>query len=330
MLIKLLAKGRTGAVVMPSFTYRGLPHFARWAGQVPRFCDVDPVSHTLDPTALEACIDSDTTLVLLVCSFSGPGPLEVLCNIGERHNVPTIIDSVDGIACTYGGRMLGGHGRAEVYSLHATKVVNGFEGGYITTNDGALADLLRWQRNFSLSGWRPITIGANDYVLGLNAKLNEMHAAMALASLQGLGATILRNRARYDTYRDGIVRIEGLTLLPYLESETESRNYQMAVIEVCDDWLLSRDSLLAVLNAEGAAARPHYSPALHQSGCDLTATSAVHLPVTERLAKRLIRLPVGELATTEDVTAIAKLLKFISVNQGEIRARLGASITNGH
>jgi dTDP-4-amino-4,6-dideoxygalactose transaminase len=324
MLMNLFAKGVAGEVIMPAFSYRGLPHFARWAGQMPRFCDVDPVTHCLDPDAVEACITDKTTAILVVCNFNSPGSLDALCAVGERHNVPVFLDSVYGLGSSYGGKILGGFAQAEVYSTHATKLLNGFEGGYITTNDDRLAELVRWQRNFALHGLRPPGADESSPVLGLNAKLNEMHAAMALLSLDRLGDVIERNKARYDAYRDVITPIEGLSLVPYADESREQRNYEMAVIETGDGWPLSRDQTLELLRAEGMAISSYYSPPLHKSPHAPAGIEIPDLPVAESLAARFIQLPVGELVSLDDIAEIGAFLAFVRDNHAGVRARLGS------
>jgi dTDP-4-amino-4,6-dideoxyglucose len=321
MLIQLFARGRVGEVIMPAFSYRGLPHFAVWAGQTPRFCDADPVTHGLDPTAVEDCISNATTSILAVCNDNSPGLLNEICSVGERHGIPVIVDSVYGLGATYQGKMLGSIGHAEVYSTHATKLMNGFEGGYITTNDDALADLLRWQRNFALRGLHPASADG-DNILGLNAKLNELHAALALLSLDRLGGVIERNKARHDAYRVALASIDGLDLLPHLNEAAERRSYAMAVVGVDAAWPLTRETTMKLLQAEGCLVGAYYSPPLHISWGASPHIQSLHLPVTERLAARYIKMPGGELTSLEDIAEIGTFLEFVRDNHTEISRRL--------
>ena len=308
MLIQLFATGRRGEVIMPAFSYRGLPHFAQWAGQLPRFCDVDRLSHALDPIAVEAAIEEQTTSILAVCNFNNPGDIEGLCQIARSHNVPIFLDSVYAVGLTYQGRILGSFADAEVYSLHATKLLNGFEGGYITTDNDDLASKLRWQRNFALPSLHPQVAGT-EHIIGLNAKLNEMHAAMAFLSIDRFESIVARNYERFEEYRQGLASIDGLTLVPYVEGERV--NYQMAVVDVGADWPLTRDQTVAVLRAEGAAISAYYSPPLHRSEHCPVGMEVPTLPVAEELAKRFMQLPVGELTAVEDIRRLCRLLSFV-------------------
>ncbi len=322
MLTNIFSSGRKGEVIMPAFSYRGLPHFVQWAGQMPHFCDIDPITHGLDPKAVERSINKHTTSILAVCNFNSPGQIDELYKVSEEHGIPLFLDSVYGLGSTYKGTLLGGFAKAEVYSAHATKLLNGFEGGYITTNDDELADILRWQRNFTMLGLRPEGISDYGHVLGVNAKLNELHAAMALLSLERLDEVIARNQQRHETYCDRLDAVTGLSILPSLDSESEKRNYQLVVVEVTDDWPFTRDETIRLLRAEGLAIGPYYSPSLHQSEHAPVGMFIPHLPVSEGLSRRFFQLPVGELISIEDICRIGRLLVFLSNNWEQIMKQL--------
>ncbi len=319
MLMQLFANGKQGEVIMPAFSYRGLPHFAQWAGQLPCFCDVDPLTHFLDPKSVESSINERTTSILGVCNFNDPGDIDGLTRIARRHNLPVFLDSVYAVGSTYKNRNLGPFTDAEVYSLHATKLLNGFEGGYITTDDDALAQKLIWQRNFALSGLKPY-IENTESLFGLNAKLNEMHAAMALLSIDNIETIIDCNFSRFYAYRYGLKDINGLYLLPY--KKDEQVNYQMAVVEVSAEWPLTRNQMVSLLRAEGCSISAYYSPALHRSEHCPPGLEVPDLPVTEELAEKYFQLPVGELTSTEDIEKICQLLSCIEDWGSEISVRL--------
>lgn len=323
MLVQILAKGRSGQVVMPAFTFRGLPHFVRWAGQTPRFCDVDPVFHMATAASVESCITPDTTAILAVCNFNGCGDLAALEHLADRHDIPLLLDSVYGIGSHFDGRPMGPNGVAEVFSLHATKLINGFEGGYVTTDDGHLALILRQQRNFCFPGSLTCSPDTFPWVYGINAKLNEIHAALALATLDELPAIIARNRSRHEAYRTALEDLPGLRLLPCAASPEAPSAYLMAIAEIGPEWKLGRDTTLAILRREGCALNPYYSPPLHQSPDWSCGSELGHLPVTEDLAGRYLQLPTGDKVSTADISALGELLRFVAARGTEITARLG-------
>jgi dTDP-4-amino-4,6-dideoxygalactose transaminase len=324
MLLQLLADGRRGEVIIPAFSYRGLPHFVRWAGHLPRFCDVEVATHGLDPDAVGAAVNDNTVAILAVCNCNSPGDIDALCRLAEARGLPIVFDSVYALGATYRGRRLGGFGHAEVYSLHATKLINGFEGGYITTDDGNLAEKLRWQRNFCLPGLRPACTSDDDCVLGLNAKLNEMHAAMALLGLARFEQIVAGNYRRFRAYQVMCAGLPGVCLLPPQDGEGEQRNYGLAVAEIGKPWRLSRDQTVALMRAEGMVIAPYYSPPLHRSQPMSAGLPIPALPVAEALAERFLQLPVGELVSLADVAKIGDLLGFVQANGDAVAARLAA------
>lgn len=319
-LLRHLAGDRHGEVIMPAFTYVGLPHLAQWAGLMPRFCDVDAETHTLNPAAVAAAIGKQTSAIMGVHQVNAPCHINALSEIADAHGIPLIFDAVHGIGCTHQGKVIGGFGRAEVFSLHATKLLNGFEGGYITTDDETLAEAMRLMRNFGFSGESEVT------TLGLNAKLNELHAACGLAGIDRLPDIIASNRERVAAYRDAFAAIPGLRWLPY-GNDGEARNYEFALLSVPPEWPLRRDELVALIRAEGALARAYYSPPVHLSShCPPEARTM--LPVTERLAGEFIQMPVGELVGPEEVSSLARLFVFMHDHAVEIHQRLAQGATS--
>lgn len=307
LLLESLARGRGGEVIMPAFTYAGLPHLAQWAGQDPRFCDIDPRTHTLAPEAVLDAISSDTTAILAVHQVNSPCLIDELQGIADAENVPLCFDSVHGLHCTYKGHPIGGFGEAEVFSLHATKLINGFEGGYITTNNVELACSLRKKRNFGLDS------NAEIVTLGMNAKLNEIHAALALASLDNLEAVVARNKERFAAYIDSFKDIPGLSFVPYEDAENQM-NYEFALLRVDPSWPLTRNEIVSLLRKENALARAYYSPPVHLSEHCPDHIDPPHLPVTEALHPLIIQMPVGELVSTKDIRDLSMFVEFLYEN----------------
>jgi dTDP-4-amino-4,6-dideoxygalactose transaminase len=222
LVLKHYANTKQGNVILPSFTYPGLKHIVRWADQIPNYCDIDYHTHTLDPKQVESRIQENTSAILAVHQVNSPCYINELQEIASSADIPLIFDSVHGIGCSYHGVPVGGFGAAEIFSLHATKVLNGFEGGYITTNNDDLANSLCSMRNFGFQGRDQVT------TLGLNAKLNEIHAAMALASLAEINHVIHSNKLRYDEYCHLFRKIPELSMLPY--NNNEENNYELPIL----------------------------------------------------------------------------------------------------
>ncbi|MGH2863357.1 MAG: DegT/DnrJ/EryC1/StrS family aminotransferase [Solirubrobacteraceae bacterium] len=300
LAIKALALPGREELVIPSLTYRRMADVVGWTGLVPRFCEVDRDTLAISAETAAAVMGPDTALVLAVHPIVNCCEAEALEALALAHDVPLLIDAVESCYETYGGRKVGSFGRAEAFSLHASKLINGFEGGYVTTNDEELANQLLFMRGFGFSGHD------NVLYMGVNAKLNEIHAAMALASLDDLEDQVLRNRARYRVYQQQLAGIPGIRLVEFDEGERTS--FKNIVVELCDDWPLERDATVAALNGQGILSRAYYSPALHRKSYSYEVRFG-DLPVTDYLAARFVLLPCGARVSPDDIMAITSLLR---------------------
>ncbi len=317
LALRALALPGRHEVVLPSLTYRRMADVARWASLVPRFCEVDPDTLAIDASTVEPCLGPDTAVVLAVHPIVNCCAVDEVEQLARARRLPLLVDGVESCYETFHGRKVGSFGNAEVFSLHASKLINGFEGGYLATDDGDLAAKLALQRGFGFNG--------HDNVehFGINAKLNEIHAAMALANLDELEDQVVDHRRRYHTYRRALAGIPGLRLLVF--DEREQTSCKNIVVELLDDWPLTRARTLELLQAEGILARAYYAPALHQRPTAYR-TIAGPLPVTERLAERFVLLPSGSRVSLTDVTAIGGLLRFLATS-GAAVARPGGDLT---
>jgi dTDP-4-amino-4,6-dideoxygalactose transaminase len=198
--------------------------------------------------------------------------------------------------------------------MHASKLINGFEGGYATTNNPELAEILSLTRSFGFKGPDNVVLTGS-----LDAKLNEIHAAMALAGLDDLESQVLRNRERYDVYKDLLRSVPGVRLLEFDESNRSS--YKNIVIEFLNEWPLSRADTLYILNAENILARAYYSHPLHKKQMAYKYVPA-ELPLTDSLSERYMLLPCGHFVDAADIEQILGFMNFIASNSAQIAERL--------
>ena len=314
LAIKALALKGKDEIVMPSFTYRRMADIAAWTKLKPHFCDVEAETLANSAATVRPCINANTALILGVHPIVNFCDIDGLTALAKETNIPLLFDSVESVYESCNGKKIGCFGAAEIFSMGASKLVNGFEGGYITTNDTRLAERLAMMRNFGFNKQDDLIEEG-----GLNAKLSEVHAAMALAGLDDLEDQVVRNRDRYHTYKRLIAPLSGIRLLEFDESQRPG--YKNIVVEVLEGWPLSRDDTVSVLNAEMILARAYYTPPLHRKRMAYPYITA-ELPVTDRLAERLILPPCGHLVSNENIAAMVELLKFMRANAEAITQRL--------
>lgn len=306
----LALKGKT-EIVMPSLTYRRMADIAAWTNLKPRFCEVD--SHTLSPNikTVRECITNETALILGVQPIVNCTDIQGIGSLGDEFGIPVLFDSVESMYESTSSGKVGGFGNAECFSMHASKLLNGFEGGYVTTNDADLARELGLLRSFGFFGQDNCIVSG-----ALNAKLNEVHAAMALANLDKLERVVAKNKQNYRAYQKAAKSVDRVRLLSFEEKHKTS--YKNIVIELLDGWPITRDQIVEILNAENVLARAYYNPPLHQKSMDYPYVPAT-LEMTDSLASRYILMPSGEFVDTDDIAEIALLFQFIHTNALEIK-----------
>lgn len=309
------ALGFSGEVIVPAFTFVASAHALRWQGIAPAFCDIEPRWHHLDPKGIAARGCARTSGVLGVHLWGHACAVEEIEAEAAALGVPVLFDASHALGCSHRNRMVGNFGAAETFSFHATKFINTFEGGAVATNDDELAERMRFMRNFGFCG--------EDCVshVGTNGKMNEPAAAFGLSLLDELDYLVDHNKSNYEAYVEGLVEVPGIRML--LFDGVEKANFQYIVAEVDEaDMRLSRDEVIQVLKAEGVLARRYFYPGCHRMEPYVTEQPqlARELPVTDRVARRVLVLPTGTAVTPENVLSVCEILGVAQGMARQVRA----------
>lgn len=304
--IAIRALGLEGEVIVPSYTFIATAHALHWQGITPVFADIDPDTHNLDPDAVRRMITPRTTGIIGVHLWGRGAPVEALQRIADEHGLALMYDAAHAFGCSYQGRMIGGFGRAEVLSFHATKFFNTFEGGAVVTDDDELAETMRLMRNFGFAGF--------DNVVhpGTNGKMVEVCAAMGLVNLDYIDTVIEANRRHYHAYREALAGIPGLRVMPY--DEAERNNFQYVILEVDPECRASRDEIVAELHRRNVLARKYFWPGCHRMKPyrDLQPHAGLVLPHTETVAARVIVMPTGTTLAPDDISRICEIVRAVA------------------
>jgi dTDP-4-amino-4,6-dideoxygalactose transaminase len=299
-----------GEVIIPSFTFIATAHALQWQEITPVFCDINPKTHTLNPWRVESLITPRTSGIIGVHVWGQPCDVETLTEIAHKHHLKLMFDASHAFGCSHKGRMIGNFGSAEVFSFHATKFINTFEGGAIVTNDDELNQKLRLMKNFGFAGFD------NVIYLGTNGKMSEISATMGLTSLESVEEFIQSNRHNYQCYQEELAGIPGVSLLPV--ADAEKHNYQYIVLEIDEEQTqVSRDLLVKILHAENVIARRYFYPGCHRMEPyrSYFPHAGLLLPETEKLAQRVLILPTGTAISEADVSKICQIIRFIVVSK---------------
>lgn len=291
----------TGEVIIPSFTFVATAHAVAWQGLTPVFADIDRHTHNLDPRSVESVITSRTSGIVGVHLWGRSAAVNELQDIADRYGLSVIYDAAHAFDCTYHSTPIGGFGRAEVFSFHATKFFNTFEGGAIATDDDELARRARLMRNFGFAGY--------DHVVseGTNGKMSEVHAAMGLTNLGMIDEFVAGNKKTLDEYARVLSGIPGVSLLEPPTSERANYQYVVAVVQNGEE---SRDRVLAALHEQGVLARKYFWPGVHRMEPYASTTSGTtsYLSATEWVANRILVLPGGPSLHRQHILRIGDII----------------------
>jgi dTDP-4-amino-4,6-dideoxygalactose transaminase len=281
-------RGGRDEVVLPSFSFAATASAVIWNGYKPVFADVDPDSWHLSPRSLEQALANrgDRVAAVVACSTFGTAPplwLSALwTELCENAGVPLIVDSAAGFGSRdEQGDLLGGQGRAEIFSFHATKPFAIGEGGALVTADVDLAEAVRRLANFGFGTDRAVVEEP-----GLNGKLDEWHAAAALACLDELDAVLAARRERAQAIRSALSGHE----FGFQEGADRGTWQFVPALAPSPDW---REAALGAAAAQGIELRSYFDPPLHAMPAFAGWDRAGALDVTESLATRVLSLPMA-------------------------------------
>jgi len=302
--IAIRAAGLKGEVIIPSFTFIATAHALQWQEITPVFCDIDSVTHTIDPAKIEAMITPRTTGIIGVHLWGNACNIEELSDIAKKHNLKLIFDAAHAFGCSHQGQMIGNFGELEVFSFHATKFLNSFEGGAIVTNNDELATKIRLMENFGFAGMD------NVIYIGTNGKMSEVSAAMGLTSLESIDEFIETNYRNYKTYEEELCNLPGVSLFKY--NNKEKCTYQYVVFEIDElSAKISRDKLIEILHDNNIMARRYFHPGCHRMEPykSYFPHAGLLLPETEKLSTKILILPTGTSINEAQIRLICQVIK---------------------
>lgn len=262
------------------------------SGAMPVLVDVEADYFTLDPNQLEAAITSRTKAIIPVHIYGQPSDLGAIRPIARRHGIRVIEDCAQAHGATYRERRVGSWGDVACFSFYPTKNLGAIgDAGAVTTNDPELAGKIRCLREY---GWTERNVSSMP---GWNSRLDELQAAILRVKLQFLEANN-NERRRIASLYDELLADSDLVLPRRREDATHV--FHLYVVRSDE-----RDDLLAQLRASGVGALIHYPVPVHLQPAYSARLSARRLPITERLAKEILSLPIYPELTDTEVQKVA-------------------------
>ncbi|MGI4978357.1 MAG: DegT/DnrJ/EryC1/StrS family aminotransferase [Janthinobacterium lividum] len=289
-------------VIMPSFTFAATAHAALWCGLTPLLCDIDPdtwmPSHEAED-ALLARYAGQVAAIVPYATFGNCLDMDRYDRIAREHGVPVVVDAAASLGSLDElGRGFGtGSRHSVVFSMHATKTFAVAEGGVIYNAD---PDALAAMRAMGNEG----AVEGNAVSLpGLTAGLGEVAALQALAKLAEFPSVVAHRTELAADYARGL---PGWT---FQRTVGRLQTHQFMPVLLPDSWTGTRPAFLAALAERGVAAATYFSPHLAEQPYFRDTCVTGGLGTTERIASRVISLPLFDRLTEAEVAVVCAELR---------------------
>jgi dTDP-4-amino-4,6-dideoxygalactose transaminase len=294
--------------VMPSFTFAATPLAAEWCGLEPYFLDIEPDDWQMNRAQLRETVErlgEQIAVVVPYATFGSAIDLSIYDNL-LQEGIPVVIDAAASFGTTVAedaAQFGKGFGGAVVFSFHATKTFGVGEGGLVYSADQDLIQRIRRAGNFGFSSSR------ESVMLGLNSKISEYTAAIALATLEGFQVVLERRKTVIGYYHHELQQQD------LLQRGWSVQNMQGRVplqfFSMLSPNPPGNQEVIRRLAAHSIEARTYFSPACHQQK-QFRSSPHSDLQVTERIADRIISLPLWEEMDESTVGRIVKVLGSIT------------------
>ncbi|MDI6644795.1 MAG: DegT/DnrJ/EryC1/StrS family aminotransferase [Methanobacteriaceae archaeon] len=289
-------------VITSPFTFPATPHSISWNGLKPVFCDIEPYTMTIDTEKIESLITNNTSAILPVHVYGFPCDVENIDKIAKSYDLNVIYDAAHCFNTEINGKGIGKFGDISMFSFHATKLYNTFEGGCLTYNDHEMKKKIYYLRNFGIKNEEEIVD------IGINGKMNEIQASIGLLNLKLFKNEQMKRSNIKKIYLDNLNEIEGIRIPKMPKNATDSFQFFPIVIE--DNFSLSRDQLYEELKKHNIFTRKYFYPICsdYKPYKNIESSSVSNLPVANDIKKRVLCLPYFGDLDHEIVIRICKII----------------------
>lgn len=281
-----------GEIITTPFSYVATTSSILWQRCKPVFVDIEPNNFTIDVNKIESAITPQTRAILAVHVFGYACDIDKIQEIANKHNLKVIYDGAHAFGAKYNGKSLLAYGDITTCSFHATKLFHTIEGGACIVSDKSVSDKLEYQKRFGHQG-------DDHYMLGINAKQSEFHAAMGLANFQYIDK-IIADRKRVSEMYDKL--LSGCVGRPKIQNGLEYNYAYYPVVFKSETELLN---VFAELKKQDIFPRRYFYPSLN----NLPYVQGNKCPVSEDITSRIACLPLYVGLNDADIIKISKIIK---------------------
>jgi len=290
----------SGEVITSPFTFPATIQALEWNGLKPVFCDIDPVSMTIDAEKIEGLINEKTSAILGVHVFDNICDVERIDEISKKHDLSVVYDAAHSFGSVYEGVPVWRFGDLSMFSFHATKLFNTIEGGCIISCDSDMTDRLNMMKSFGRNSDTRVV----DW--GINGKLNEVQAAMGVEVLKLVVEEKEKRIKIFNFYSSIFQDVDGIRIVT---EASINKSCQYLVVEINEDRFgRSRDRVCEVLNTNNVFPRKYFHPLCSDMEWYRMDYRNNELKNAQVAAERVLALPFYGDLSSEDVEKICRIM----------------------
>jgi len=286
-------------VIAPAFTFIATISTVIFSNARPVLADVDPESFLLDPESVMENLTGKTKALAPVHLFGNSCDMKALSEIAEDHHLKIINDCAQSHGTEYDGRDLGSWPTVSCYSFYPTKTLTTGEGGMVTTNDPEL------NRLGSLIRSHGDDARYHHVLLGLNYRITDIMSVIGLNQLAQLDEFLEKRKSIAKEIAEGLKGVEVVHPQKITPKTKPSYSYFSVSLDL-EKLRCTRDEFMRALQAENIDCGVHYPVPLNEQPVIKELLKPKPCPVSERLSRSILSLPMHPYLTSMDVEAVSR------------------------
>ena len=321
LALKVLGIKPGDEVIVPAMTYIATVNAVLYQGAMPVIADIEWQTYNVDPQDVRHKITPRTKAILVIDYGGNPCDMDALERTCDEHGIPLVLDGAQSLGGYFRGKPLCQFGTISTTSFHAAKTITTVEGGMIFTDNGRIADRLRIMRN---QGEDP-KHKYQHIMLGYNARLTDLHAAIGLGQLKKLDRIGMRRQEIAEHYGEALRRVPGVripktrdTCFPDCPRDSNCCRNGWFLYPILVD---RRDEVAAALRDRGVDTRICYPmPVYRQPFFRRMYPHIAHpdCPVAEDVTAHVLNLPMYHELSNAQVQRVADVLAAVLSEGAEL------------
>ena len=296
--LEALGVGEGDEVITVTNTFIATSEAITQSGARAVFCDIDPLTHTIDPKSLQNAITRKTKAVIVVHLYGNPCDMDPILKLVKKHKLYLIEDAAQAHGATYKGKKIGSFGDVATFSFYPGKNLGAWgDAGAIVTKHEKLSKKLK-----KLINHGRIDKYTHEFE-GFNYRLDSIQAAILRIKLKHLDEGNGKRRKNVQYYKEKLKNVAGLRWV----EETPDAHSVFHLFVILHE---KRDLIKALLAKHHVEAGIHYPLPLHlQPAYAYMKHQKGDFPIAEQMSEVILSLPIYPELTTKQIDTIVQYVK---------------------